>query len=178
VAQSTKGRLAVSSVVAIVGANRLTIDFDAGHLLIEGKKVPAVLHHLPNGLHQLTIGAKTYELFCERHSDTQFDIWINHFIIPVTLEDARTQLLRHAGQLAATGEKATIVMAPMPGLVRAIEVSIGEIVEPGKGLLILEAMKMENEIRSTVHGRIREINVSIHMTVEKSQQLLVIDPVR
>ena len=64
----------------------------------------------------------------------------------------------------------------MPGLISKIEVNIGDIVSPGTGLIVLEAMKMENEIHSTLHGTVKSIEIKNHVTVEKDQILLVIEP--
>jgi pyruvate carboxylase subunit B len=63
----------------------------------------------------------------------------------------------------------------MPGLISRIEVRIGEEVALGKGLLVLEAMKMENEIRSTNHGRVQAIHVEKGKPVEKGEALVTIE---
>jgi len=69
------------------------------------------------------------------------------------------------------------IKAPMPGLVVAVEVQIGDVVAPGSGLLILEAMKMENEIRSQAKARVRKIDVEKSSRVEKGQTLIHLEPV-
>jgi pyruvate carboxylase subunit B len=63
----------------------------------------------------------------------------------------------------------------MPGLVTTIKVQLDQVIEIGNGLLTLEAMKMENEIRSPVQGKIRSIDVVQKMVVEKNQPLMKID---
>ena len=67
-----------------------------------------------------------------------------------------------------------IVNAPMPGLISRIETQIGDEVPAGKGLLVLEAMKMENEIRSTRPGRVKAIHVEAGSAVEKGEPLVTI----
>jgi len=166
----------MSNIVAFTGGNRRSLDIAPGRVVIDGKPMSATLRPLTHGLHLLTLGEETYEVFCEKHSENHVDVWVKHFIITVTLEDLRSRLLSEARETASSGSTATIVYAPMPGLVRAVEVKLGDIVEPGQGLVVLEAMKMENEIRSTVTGRVREIKVSDRMAVEKNQQLLIIEP--
>lgn len=64
------------------------------------------------------------------------------------------------------------VRAPMPSLVVKIEVSVGERVKVGQGLLILEAMKMENEIKSGRDGTVKSIHVKPGNPVEKGGLLL------
>jgi biotin carboxyl carrier protein len=59
----------------------------------------------------------------------------------------------------------------MPGLVVKLSVSVGESVKKGQGLLILEAMKMQNEIKSPMDGVVKEIKVSEKQAVEKKLPL-------
>jgi biotin carboxyl carrier protein len=67
------------------------------------------------------------------------------------------------------------VSVPMPGKVTAVLVSEGDAVEKGQGLLIVEAMKMENEVRSPIAGVVKEIKVKAGETVEGGVVLVVIE---
>jgi pyruvate carboxylase subunit B len=60
----------------------------------------------------------------------------------------------------------------MPGLVLRVEVEVGQPVVPGSGLVVLEAMKMENEIRAPGPGRVRAVLVKAGQTVEKGSPLV------
>ena len=62
----------------------------------------------------------------------------------------------------------------MPGIIARLEVSVGDEVVPGRGLLVLEAMKMENEIRSTTRGKVTRIFVDKGKIVEKGESLVII----
>ncbi|NOX35964.1 MAG: biotin/lipoyl-binding protein [Calditrichaeota bacterium] len=64
------------------------------------------------------------------------------------------------------------VRAPMPGLVLRIDVKVGDEVKIGQPLLIMEAMKMENEIRAPIDGVVKEIVVEPHQAVEKEDLLI------
>jgi pyruvate carboxylase subunit B len=64
----------------------------------------------------------------------------------------------------------------MPGKVLKVEVSAGEAVSEGQGLVIVEAMKMENEIRSPIDGVVTEIGVSEGDTVEAGAALFTVEP--
>jgi biotin carboxyl carrier protein len=70
----------------------------------------------------------------------------------------------------------TRIQAPMPGLVIAVEVSEGDEVEEGQGILIIEAMKMENEIRAPKAGVIRDLAVAAGDAVERDALLCVVEP--
>ena len=66
------------------------------------------------------------------------------------------------------------VVAPMPGKIIAIKVSKGQLVNAGDTVLILEAMKMEQEIKSSISGTVSEIPVSENDTVKKDQPLVLL----
>ena len=124
----------------------------------------------------LLVGKKQYDVYYEIISETEYDIWIKHHVIRVRVEDSRTQLMNRFRKDVQLKSDNAIIKAPMPGLVLAIEVKQGDIIAPGKGLIILEAMKMENEIKSSIHGVIKSINVTEKMSVEKNQTLIIIEP--
>ena len=67
------------------------------------------------------------------------------------------------------------VSAPMPGKIVKLLVETGQLVAAGQGLLVMEAMKMENEIRSPREGRVREVRVSERQAVETGALLVVVD---
>lgn len=149
-----------------------------GHVVsIDGIEHDVKQRH-KRGLIELVLDGQTYKAFVKRNSDTHFEIWIKHYCVDVHIEDPRSVFM---GRFAATASAATqilIVRAPMPGLVTLIEVAVGDEVDTGTGLVILEAMKMENEIRSALKGKIRSIEVQRNATVEKDQALLIIERIK
>ncbi len=74
---------------------------------------------------------------------------------------------------SAAGEEK--VLAPMPGSVLDVKVSVGEKVNEGDVLLILEAMKMENEVTSSVSGVVKSVNVAKGATVNTDDVVMVIE---
>jgi pyruvate carboxylase subunit B len=94
----------------------------------------------------------------------------------VEISDERAQSLRQmVGRRKAAGSGG-LVKAPMPGLVLRLEVQEGQAVSVGAGLLVLEAMKMENEIRATEAGVINKVLVKAGQAVEKGTVLLELSP--
>ena len=67
--------------------------------------------------------------------------------------------------------------APMPGLVVRVEVTQGQVVKVGEGLVVVEAMKMENELRATRPGVVQTIHVAAGQTVAKGASLVTLGPV-
>jgi biotin carboxyl carrier protein len=63
----------------------------------------------------------------------------------------------------------------MPGKVTLIEVAVGQAVAPGDGLIVLEAMKMENEFKAQVAGTVKEIRVAVGQPVNPGDVLVVIE---
>ncbi|MGH7905997.1 MAG: biotin/lipoyl-containing protein, partial [Candidatus Binataceae bacterium] len=65
--------------------------------------------------------------------------------------------------------------AMMPGRVVSVLIEPGEVVEAGQGLVVVEAMKMENELRSPKPGKIAAVKVVAGQTVEKNDLLVIIE---
>ncbi|MDC0720569.1 biotin/lipoyl-containing protein [Nannocystis bainbridge] len=94
--------------------------------------------------------------------------------------DVRTaQAAARDAALAATGSASAgggLVKAPMPGRVVRVLVSAGQTVERGTPLVIVEAMKMENELLATVAGVIKAVHVGEGVAVDAGQALVELDP--
>lgn len=97
---------------------------------------------------------------------------INNNSYSVELKDKFDLLLSKLGLSNLTNKVIKEIKAPMPGLVISVLKSIGDSVKEGENLLILEAMKMENVIKSPIEGVIKNIAVSPSNTVEKNQILV------
>ncbi len=93
----------------------------------------------------------------------------------LTVDDEQSLLLKSLLQSQAPSSASVTIRAPMPGLVTKIEVSVGQQVNTGDGLLILEAMKMENEVRCPEKGTVKEIHVGPQTPVEKGSPLITIE---
>jgi biotin carboxyl carrier protein len=91
----------------------------------------------------------------------------------IRVEEETRYVIRTRGGLAAAGGQ--VLKSPMPGRVVLIEVSVGQRVNRGDGLVILEAMKMENEFRATGEGTVKEIRVQPGQVVNPGDVLVVIE---
>jgi len=92
---------------------------------------------------------------------------------PCIVEDERLVLIRKVVGLTTAGQN-TVVKAPMPGLIVRLLKSVGDTVTKGERLLIVEAMKMENELKSPIAGRVKEIHVAVGRPVDKGQVLVTL----
>ena len=79
---------------------------------------------------------------------------------------------RRAASTAKAGSHAAEVRAPMPGRIVTVPVSVGESVKSGQALIVIEAMKMQNELLASAAGRVAEVHVRSGDTVERGAVLL------
>jgi biotin carboxyl carrier protein len=101
-----------------------------------------------------------------------FEIIINNNTYSVQLKDRFDELLHDLGMGAGNSNKDNDVKAPMPGRVLEVLVKEGDAVSEGDGLIVLEAMKMENIIKSTREGVLKRIQTAEGDSVEKNAVLL------
>jgi biotin carboxyl carrier protein len=144
---------------------------ELGLVTVDGVPLDVDLQTIDGGFHySLLAGATSLEVFVEHCEDVCF-VSIEGHRYQVKVEDERQ---RRAGRRQSTtllmGEAQ--VISPMPGMVVAVLVEAGQSVRTGEGLLILEAMKMENEIRAPRNGVIEQVNVVPGQRVTHDEVLL------
>jgi biotin carboxyl carrier protein len=119
----------------------------------------------------LIVDGKSYETFVYPAED-QWEVMLRGRQYSVDVEDEREKRLRvAAGGAIAEGTEIPI-RAPMPGLVVLVNVEEGQKVEKGQVLLVLESMKMQNELKSPRAGTIGRLRIKPGETVELKQTLL------
>ncbi|MEP0822039.1 MAG: biotin/lipoyl-binding protein [Ignavibacterium sp.] len=107
--------------------------------------------------------------------EADVEVLINGTYVKYRISDHRAELLKSMLKTLPGSTGDFEIRAPMPGLVSRIECAPGNSVEPGTGILILEAMKMENEIRASSRGTVKEIRVRQGQNVEKNEVLAVLE---
>ena len=106
--------------------------------------------------------------------DTQVNVRLRHAIIPLELLDERKlRMRRAAGKFTVEGRQA--VIAPMPGRVAKVLVRPGDAVKAGQPLVVFEAMKMENELRSPKNGSVIEVLAREGDAVEARAKLCTVE---
>jgi glutaconyl-CoA/methylmalonyl-CoA decarboxylase subunit gamma len=85
------------------------------------------------------------------------------------------QVIFEAEDNKTAGASAGAILAPMPGKVISVKVKVGDAVKNNQVVVILEAMKMENEILSEAAGKVKEIKVKPGEAVESNQVLIVVE---
>lgn len=89
--------------------------------------------------------------------------------------DERTRAIREMTARTAPPSGPAPVVAPMPGLVVRIGVAVGDPVVAGQGVLVMEAMKMENELRAAAAGTVKAVKVTPGTAVEKGMVLIELE---
>ena len=145
-------------------------DGDDLKVLWEGKQVCVDLQS-EDPKKSIMIEGQPYEIDVKRNGET-IDVNIGNDTFYTRVN--RGVVRRDRAGKGAGGMKEEVVSAPMPGMVVTLKVEKDQEVGMGDPLLILEAMKMENELRCPVNGRIKDIYVNTGQKVEKGEKLLVI----
>ncbi|HEX8898352.1 MAG TPA: biotin/lipoyl-containing protein [Chthoniobacterales bacterium] len=101
----------------------------------------------------------------------QVTVGSNRYVVTLT-DPKRLSTVSEAG---AHGEGAARILAPMPGKVVRVLVAPGQAVEPGTGIVVVEAMKMQNEMKSPKSGTVTVLNVAVGATVNGGDVLAVIE---
>lgn len=125
-------------------------------------------------VYSILLGHRQFEGSVDEREDGSLDVHVGTSAFDFTAVDERRKLLAGTGGGAATGKQ--LVRAQMPGKIVKVLVRQGERVEVDQGLLIIEAMKMENEIRSPIDGVVTDLSVSEGDAVETDELMLVVEP--
>lgn len=164
---------------ARVGEQEYACDVDAenGALVVEidGRRHRVDLQHIPgSGTYSLLVDGRSYEFTLHEGADA-IELSGGAGLFHVHVEDERTHAARSKTAAARGAAGPAVVRAVMPGIVRDVIAEPGDNVTKGQPLLILEAMKMQNEIRADRPGTVREVHVAAGDTVEKGAPLVVIE---
>jgi biotin carboxyl carrier protein len=172
------GKDAPLSMKYITTINGVKFEIDIqrdGSLLVNGE--PRVVDFLPLGedssLFSIIMDNVSHDVLVEERDDI-FEVLIRGRLFVADVEDERSQLLasRRAAPTVDSGEIS--IRAPMPGLIVAIPVAEGQEVKAGQTVVILESMKMQNELKAPRDGVVQRISVEVGKSVEQNKPLITI----
>ncbi len=147
-------------------------------LIWNGEATPVDILEVEPGCYSVLMGGRSIDvrLDAAKHPDPDlhaFRASLYDGAYEFALQDPRKALLAAAGGAGAAGG---ILTAPMPGKVVKLLVKEGDKVEEGQSLLILEAMKMQNEFKSPSSGVVLKLQVAEGGTVETAQAMVTLGP--
>jgi biotin carboxyl carrier protein len=164
----------VKYIVSVLG-REVEVEVDGDRVTVGGRTLIASLTGPGAPVRQLLVDGRSESLAAEAAGGGRWTITRRGDRWDLEVVDERTRYIRG---LAGGGDKArglAALKAPMPGLVVRVQVEAGATVSTGAGLVVLEAMKMENELRATTAGTVRVVRVRPGEAVEKGQVLVEFD---
>lgn len=159
-------------ITNVEGKQFLVEIIDDKHVSVDGKIYEVDFESVSGQpVYSLLVNGKSHEGYAAQGED-DWQVLLHGRLYPVTVEDEREKRLRSAASSGVVETGEFHLRAPMPGLVVTILVEEGQTVKRGQVLLILESMKMQNELKSPRDGIIERIRVKAGETVEQKQTLL------
>ena len=164
-----------------VGARSVEVAVEGGRVVVDGAVLEAHLAAIPGTpLHHLLLAGESWTVAVQPITgpgEQGGPRWVLGSVgerIEVEAVDERTRAIQALTGRKAAGPSGGVVRAPMPGLVVRVEVVEGQHVGAGAPLVVVEAMKMENELRASRAGRVAKVHVRAGMPVDKGAPLVTL----
>jgi acetyl/propionyl-CoA carboxylase alpha subunit len=163
--------------VVRVGEVDMDVLLDGDVVTVDGTSSVAHVNDVEGTpVRMVTIGDEVHRVVARRGATRgRYTLWLDGYRYDVEALDERTKAIR---ELSAAG-KGPIgplpLIAPMPGMIVRVAVQVGDIVTPGQGLVVMEAMKMENELRATSAGTVKAVLAQPGTAVDKGAVLLELE---
>ncbi len=161
-------------LIARVNAKEFTITSEDRNLLVNNQKLDWEVVQIGEGYFHILHNQRSYraEVVKADPEAKTFTLKINGKKYEVAVKDRFDLLLEKLGMNNSSAGTLNSVKAPMPGLIVELKVAAGDQVQAGDPLLILEAMKMENVLKSSGQAVVKAVNVKKGESVEKGQVLI------
>lgn len=152
--------------------HEVVLDGDGVHL--DGALVSASLTDIEGASRAVvTLGDRVYPVEVRRGGVRgAYTIWISGHRFELDALDERSHAIRELAKASAAVAGPAPLVAPMPGLIVRVAVQPGDAVRPGQSLVVMEAMKMENELRAHAAATVKTVLVTAGMAVEKGTVLV------
>jgi biotin carboxyl carrier protein len=161
---------------AQLGAETIPVEVTGGDgrftVVVAGEPHEVDARQAAEGIWSLLLGSVSYTVDVSER-DGAFVVEVAGESYHIRVEEETRYIIRTRGARAGAGGQ--VLKAPMPGKVTLVEVTVGQAVKPGDGLVVLEAMKMENEFRAAVAGTVKEVRVQAGQAVNPGDVLIVIE---
>jgi pyruvate carboxylase subunit B len=156
-----------------IGGREYEVEVDGDHVIQGGKRIPASLSGVPmTPLRQLTLDGRQTELSLVPNGPGRWTVAFRGERWDAEALDERTRHIRSLTGFSGVQRGTPPLKAPMPGLVLRVMAVPGQSLAAGEGVVVLEAMKMENELRTSTSAVVKQIRVKPGEPVEKGQVLV------
>ena len=173
----TNGKAKREKYIACSSSNKKfeIIDPLADKPKVKGKRLDLCIVEEPDGFNYIYWNRKKYQVDILEKNQNSYTIMINGVWYSFTIETPISFKRRKYLAKSATTSKIERLSAPMPGKILDILVEENAEIKQGEAVIILEAMKMQNEIVSHVNGRVKKINIKTNDSVMKDDVMLEIE---
>jgi biotin carboxyl carrier protein len=160
-------------IVDIAG-ERVTVDLAGGEATVDGSTEAARVAEVEGTpVRLVTIGGVQHRVVARREvAKGKYAIWIDGWRFDAEALDERARAIRDLTAASAAASGPAPVIAPMPGLIVRLHVLLGDQVQAGQPVVVMEAMKMENELRAPAAGTVKAIHAQPGKAVEKGTVLV------
>lgn len=124
------------------------------------------------GFYTVLLNDRVFRCYLDTLPNGQTEIVVNGRRFPVNVRDKKHRQANAGGAVA--GGKA-VLAAPMPGKIVRVMCAVGDDVEADQGLLVVEAMKMQNEVQTPKAGKVVELKVTEGQTVNAGETMVVVE---
>lgn len=163
--------------VVDLNGERHEIELSGETAEIDGETVAAHLADIDGTpVRLVTIGREVHRVVARRGvTRGSYTLWVDGYRFEGEALDERTRAIRDISAASSKASGPAPVNAPMPGLVVRINVAVGDRVQAGQGVVVMEAMKMENELRASSAGVVKAIHAEVGKAVEKGKVLVELE---
>jgi pyruvate carboxylase subunit B len=157
-----------------IDGERHEVELEDGEATVGGLRSSAALLEVAGSpVHVVTVGGKQYHAVVKREGPKgRYVLWMDGWRFELDALDERARAIRDLSAAAAGAQGPAPVVAPMPGLIVRLHVKVGDQVEAGQPVIVMEAMKMENELRAQAAGTVKVIHAQPGKAVEKGSLLV------
>ena len=160
-----------------VGDAEVDVSLDGDVVTVNGLSAVAHVSDVAGTpVRMVTIGDAVHRVVARRGATRgRYTLWLDGFRYEVDALDERMRAIRELSGAGKVASGPAPLIAPMPGMIVRVAVQVGDTVEAGQGLVVMEAMKMENELRATSAGIVKAVLAPPGTAVEKGAVLLELE---
>jgi biotin carboxyl carrier protein len=161
-----------------IGGRTLAVEIEADGVTVDGTALGSadLVQLAGTPVKHLLLANRSVTLVAQR-DDEAWLLHVDGWPVRAEVVDERTRAIRALTGHAAGPQGPKPVRAPMPGMIVRAEVVAGDVVRAGQGVIVMEAMKMENELRAEADGVVARVLVQPGQAVEKGAILVELEPV-
>lgn len=161
-----------------IGGRTVTVELEGDRVIVDGADAgTAEIAAMPGtDVKHLLLDGRSVTLVARRDDDG-WNLHVDGWPVRAEVVDERTRVIRAMTGRAGAAQGPKPVRAPMPGMIVRTEVNVGDQVRAGQGVVVMEAMKMENELKAETDGVVARVLITPGQAVEKGTVLVEFEAV-